>query len=354
MTDETPGAQAQAAKAAARKRTPRTRAKAAAPQPEPDTSPCPGCVKVGEEHKADCTVLMEDAFNKAFKDMGTIGPVMEAPYVEYMSVHELWARVMESVRSVAKGDFNEDQGFRFRGIDAVVDAVGPALRAYGVHVRPRRILGQWPEVYTSKRGSRMVNRVVHVEWEVTGPLGDSFLGESMGEAADMGDKSLTKAQSVAYRVYLLQALAIPTGEPDPDASAHERANEGDPYVQQGFVRQDGAQPQQQATYASRDEARQAQAGEENQAAQADLETARKEMWRVAKGLGWEWPNLVSRFKSDNDGREPMQTNAKVIEQFTAQLITEAQAEEDRAKEVASNVLGATEVPPDEAQSGSIL
>jgi hypothetical protein len=278
-----------------------------------------------------------------------VGEPMSWPYP---NVHELWSRVMEDVRSVAKGDFNEDQGFKFRGVDAVVNAVGPALRAHKVHIRPRRIISQTATEYTTKRGSRMVNRVVHVEWEVTGPQGDTFVGESMGEAADAGDKSLSKAQSVAYRMYLLQALAIPTGDRDPDADAHERdtpaANEGhywDQQQEQQYGRQRPSQPRQSA--------RQEQAGEENQAAQADVEAARAEMWKTCKALGWEWKPLSARFKADHDGRETSHATKVELEAFTAELVREAEEEEDRAKKVAAEQLGAR--PIEEAHTtGGVL
>lgn len=278
-----------------------------------------------------------------------VANIMSRPYP---NVHELWSRVMDSVRSVAKGDFNEDQGFKFRGVDSVVDAVGPALRAHKVHIRPRRILEHTATEYQSKRGARMVNRVVRVEWEVTGPQGDSFLGESMGEAADMSDKSMSKAQSVAYRVYLLQALNIPTGERDPDMDVHERATpaagEGyywDQQQEQQFSRERPTQPRQ--------EARQAQAGEENQAAQADIEEARKEMWKTLKALGWQWKPLAARFATDHDGKETSQATKEELEAFTAELVKEAEAEEDRAKQVVQNELGGK--PIDEGQvTGGVL
>jgi hypothetical protein len=66
-------------------------------------------------------------------------------------------------------------------------------------------------------------------YTVVGPMGDSFAGSAYGEAADSGDKAVSKAQSVAYRVFLIQALSIPTGEPDPDSESHERA--ADPRVE---------------------------------------------------------------------------------------------------------------------------
>ena len=40
---------------------------------------------------------------------------------------------------------------------------------------------------------------------------------------DGGDKATAKAMSVAFRIALLQALALPTSEPDPDSTSYERS-----------------------------------------------------------------------------------------------------------------------------------
>jgi hypothetical protein len=64
----------------------------------------------------------------------------------------------------------------------------------------------------------------------------------MGEAADAGDKATSKAHSVAYRTCLLQALSIPTHEPDPDAGEQYPANVPDPAVELGW--RDGAARQE--------------------------------------------------------------------------------------------------------------
>ena len=110
-------------------------------------------------------------------------------------------------------------------------------------------------------------------------------------------------------------------------------------------------PSQQS--ASQDQRRQAQAGEENQAAQADVEEARKQMWKTCKGLGWQWKSLADRFKSDHDGRETSQATKAELEAFTAELVREAEEEEDRAKQVVQDQLGGK--PIDEAQTtGGVL
>ena len=45
------------------------------------------------------------------------------------------------------------------------------------------------------------------------------------EAWDSGDKAAPKAMSVAFRTALLQALALPTDDPDPDSQSYERDND---------------------------------------------------------------------------------------------------------------------------------
>jgi len=141
---------------------------------------------------------------------------------EAKSVYEAWTAVMHTVRSIEKSDRNTQQGFTFRGIDATMQAVGPALREHGVMVIPTGT-DIASEAYQTKSGTQMRNITVTMQYTVFGPTGDSFTGISYGEAADAGDKAVTKAQSVALRTFLLQSLMVPTGDADPDATTHERA-----------------------------------------------------------------------------------------------------------------------------------
>lgn len=140
---------------------------------------------------------------------------------EKVSVHAAWSAVMGDVQSIGKNDRNEQQRFTFRGIDSVMSAVGPALRKHGVAVVPS-VREMNTDTYTTKGGAVMRNATVLVAWTVYGPAGDSFEGSTYGEAADAGDKAVSKAHSVAYRTFLLQALCVPTNDPEPDAQVHER------------------------------------------------------------------------------------------------------------------------------------
>jgi hypothetical protein len=138
------------------------------------------------------------------------------------NVVEALTKVMDDVQAVRKTDRNQQQNFSFRGIDAVVNAVGPALRKHGVVAVPVSVTPTF-ESYQSRQGAQMRNCTLAVTWRFYGPAGDHVEAMTLGEASDAGDKSVAKAHSVAYRILLLQALCIPTDEPDPDSSAHERA-----------------------------------------------------------------------------------------------------------------------------------
>lgn len=140
-----------------------------------------------------------------------------------MKVHEAMARVMEDVQAVAKSDRNSSQGFNFRGIDSVLNAVAPALRKHGVIVMPVVENYDYQTVEIGKNRTAMGHVIVKVRYVFIGPEGDNAYCDVVGEAMDSGDKAVAKAMSVAFRIALLQSLALPTDEPDPDASSYERA-----------------------------------------------------------------------------------------------------------------------------------
>lgn len=139
---------------------------------------------------------------------------------EKLNALESMSAVMEKVRGLAKRERNSQQGFNFRGIDAVVNAVGPALREVGAVITPR-ILTVDQHYGTSKSGGTLTGTRVTVEYTWHGPDGSTIVGAAPGEAFDSGDKGTAKAMSVAYRTYLLQALTLPTDEPDPDAQVYD-------------------------------------------------------------------------------------------------------------------------------------
>jgi hypothetical protein len=147
-----------------------------------------------------------------------------------VSAAESIAGVMALVSGVAKSGRNEAQRFNFRGIDAVVNAVGPALREVGGLVVPRLMEKSYERGQT-KSGASTIEVFLTVQFAWFGTDGgDPICGTVASEAMDMSDKSTAKAMSVAFRTFLLQTLMLPTDEKDPDAEFIERGNASAPVV----------------------------------------------------------------------------------------------------------------------------
>ena len=126
--------------------------------------------------------------------------------------------VMKDAKALGKGERNAQQGFNFRGVDAVMNLIGPLLRKHGAFIVPELVSHRYETAQQEgKRGPQYVTRsVVTVAYHWYGPDGSSITGTVAGEAFDYGDKATSKAMSVAFRTYLLQTLTLPTNEPDPD------------------------------------------------------------------------------------------------------------------------------------------
>lgn len=137
------------------------------------------------------------------------------------TVHEAILTVMETVGAVGKDSRNAQRGFNFRGIDATVNALAPAMRAAGLTVRPVLVSLSRGHATTSKGTTMNVIDVI-VDYTFTGPAGDEVTSRVPGESFDSGDKATAKAMSVAFRTALLQTFTLPTQDPDPDLDTYER------------------------------------------------------------------------------------------------------------------------------------
>lgn len=135
---------------------------------------------------------------------------------EPKSIAELLSLVMHDVGAVRKTERNSHANYNFRGIDAVVNAASPALRARGVVVVPNLVSVRYDDVKTSNNKLQTACRVV-VDYTFHGPAGDFITCTVAAEAWDGGDKATPQAMSVAFRIALLQALCLPTDEVEVDS-----------------------------------------------------------------------------------------------------------------------------------------
>lgn len=132
------------------------------------------------------------------------------------TVVEAMHAAMKMVTSVGKKDFNDFHKFNFRGIDTILDAVGPAFREHGIVTLPD-LLTLEAEMVKSSKDKPMRLTTVTVKYTFIGPAGDRESTTVPGEAWDGEDKGSSKAMAVAFRTALIQVLSIPTKERDPHA-----------------------------------------------------------------------------------------------------------------------------------------
>lgn len=134
------------------------------------------------------------------------------------TTHQRYVAAMRDVAAVKKGEtasMGRGGSFNFRGIDAVMNAVGPAFRQHGLFVIPS-VASQEYGAQPRANGGTMNTTRVTVAYQIASEGEGIITGSSVGEASDTGDKATAKAMSVAFRTFLLQSMVLPTDEPDPD------------------------------------------------------------------------------------------------------------------------------------------
>lgn len=126
---------------------------------------------------------------------------------------------------ISKDRVNKVQGFNFRGIDQVYNALAPALVTHGLVILPR-ITERTCTERINKNGTALFYVVVKAEFDfVSTEDGSIHTVVTYGEAMDSGDKATNKAMSIAYKYAAFQAFCIPTEETaiDADAEVHQVA-----------------------------------------------------------------------------------------------------------------------------------
>jgi hypothetical protein len=129
-----------------------------------------------------------------------------------------------SKEGIAKDRNNQAQGFKFRGIDDVLNALSPLLARHGLCILPRCVERVCVE-RTNTKGTALFYVTVRAEFDfVSSEDGSKHTVAMYGEAMDSGDKATNKAMSAAYKYAAIQAFSIPTeGDNDADATTHEVA-----------------------------------------------------------------------------------------------------------------------------------
>lgn len=143
----------------------------------------------------------------------------------YQAIGAVSAALSQS--GISKGRKNQQQGYNFRGIDDVLNALSSALVEANLVILPRCTHRTVVERET-KTGGALFNVTCQVEFDlVSTEDGSKHTVCTFGEAMDSADKATNKAMSAAYKYLALLVFCIPTeATPDTDAdfTTHDVAN----------------------------------------------------------------------------------------------------------------------------------
>jgi len=126
-------------------------------------------------------------------------------------IYEALTAIMADCGAIAKGRKNQQQGYNFRGIDDLYNAIHPLFAKHGVFVTSE-VLDRHREERTTQRGGVLMYTILRVKFTFYASDGSHVASITEGEAMDSADKSTNKAMSAALKYCLMQMLLIPTEE----------------------------------------------------------------------------------------------------------------------------------------------
>ncbi len=127
-----------------------------------------------------------------------------------------------SKQGIGKNSKNKTQGWQFRGIDAVYNALAPLLAKHDLMILPR-IKNRTVCERQTRNGGVLFYVTVDAEFDfISAKDGSKHTVATIGEAMDSGDKATNKAMSIALKYAAFQSFFIPTEETttDPDSESH--------------------------------------------------------------------------------------------------------------------------------------
>lgn len=132
-------------------------------------------------------------------------------------IYQSISKAMAEIGAIGKEKRNQQQGFQYRGIDDVMNALYPVLSKYGLFLAPE-VLEHHREERQTKNGGNLIYSILKIRYTLYAEDGSNVSAVVIGEGMDSADKSSNKAMSVAMKYAMFQLFCIPTEEMiDPDS-----------------------------------------------------------------------------------------------------------------------------------------
>jgi len=136
-------------------------------------------------------------------------------------IYKAIAAIMGEVSAIGKDKRNTQQGFQFRGIDDVYNALHPLLAKHGVFTVPE-VINKDSSVETSAKGNKLFYEKLTIVYTFFADDGSFFKATVLGVGMDSGDKAANKAMAIGHKYAMLQVFCIPTEDMvDPDKESFD-------------------------------------------------------------------------------------------------------------------------------------
>lgn len=151
---------------------------------------------------------------------------------ETPKIYEAINNVMAEIGAIKKKK-RSTQGFNYRGVDDVMNALNPAFIKHRLFTVPE-VLEQKREERQTAKGGLLIYSICKIKYTFFAEDGSSVEVITIGEGMDSGDKATNKAMAIAFKYACFQLFCIPTEEMvDPDAEGYEAAPKKDGKGKQG-------------------------------------------------------------------------------------------------------------------------
>ena len=136
-------------------------------------------------------------------------------------IYKKMADILKETKAITKSEVNQQQRFKFRGIDNVMNELHEIFAKNEVFILPE-VISFTTENRQTKSGSLNTFTRATIRFRYMTTDGSYVETVNVGEAQDTSDKGMNKAMSIALKYSLLQMFLIPTEEQkDPDAFTPE-------------------------------------------------------------------------------------------------------------------------------------
>lgn len=134
------------------------------------------------------------------------------------------ASILKETKAITKSEKNQQQGFKFRGIDNVMNELHELFAKNEVFIL-QEVQGFTTENRITKSGGTNTFTRATIKFKYMTTDGSFVETVNVGEAMDSGDKGFNKSMSIALKYSLLQMFLIPTEEQkDPDGTTPEETD----------------------------------------------------------------------------------------------------------------------------------